>query len=138
MTENNENAGKKKPIKITEEQEKLLRRIAYEIALRGMTAPTIFFLESVQPLNYIASQFMAYVEPFLTFIIPRDAYNDIQQLLEQRKGIEYFLTIMEDEEYKKQEHDKKIKQDIKNIKKMEKVAKEERKKLEEKLKNKKD
>jgi hypothetical protein len=138
MTENNENAGKKKPIKITEEQEKLLRRIAYEIAMRGMTAPTIFFLESVQPLNYIASQFMAYVEPFLTFIIPRDAYNDIQQLLEQRKGIEYFLTIMEDEEYKKQEHDKKIKQDIKNIKKMEKVAKEERKKLEEKLKNKKD
>jgi hypothetical protein len=124
----------KKPIKITEEQEKLLRKIAYEIAVRGMTAPTIFFLESVQPLNYIASQFMAYVEPFLTFIIPRTAYNDIQQVLEQRKGIEYFLTIMEDEEFKKQEHDKQVRQDIKNIKKMEKVAREERKNLLERLK----
>jgi hypothetical protein len=124
----------KKPIKITDEQEKLLRKIAYEIAVRGMTAPTIFFLESVQPLNYIASQFMAYVEPFLTFIIPRTAYNDIQQVLEQRKGIEYFLTIMEDEEFKKQEHDKQVRQDIKNIKKMEKVAREERKNLLERLK----
>ncbi len=124
----------KKPVKITEKQEELLKKIAYEIAVRGMTAPTIFFLESVQPLNYIASQFMAYVEPFLTFILPREAYNDIQQVLEQRKGIDYFLTILEDEEFKKQEHDKKVREDIKNIKKMEKVAKEERKKLEERLK----
>jgi len=123
-----------KKIKITEEQDKLLRKIAYQIALRGMTAPTIFFLESVQPLNYIASQFMAYVEPFLTFIVPRDAYNDIQQILEQRKGIDYFLTILEDEEFKKQEHDKKIKEDMKNIKKMEKIAKQEKKKLLQKLK----
>mgnify|MGYP001766451819 CR=1 FL=1 len=128
----------KKSIKITEKQDALLRKIANAIAIRGMTAPTIFFLESVQPLNYIASQFMAYVEPFLTFVIPREEYNDIQQILEQRKGIDYFLTILEDEEFKKQQHDKKVKQDIKNIKKMEKVAAEERKKLMEKLKKEKE
>jgi len=132
MTEDKE---KKKSIKITEKQDALLKKIAYAIAIRGMTAPTIFFLESVQPLNYIASQFMAYVEPFLTFVIPREEYNDIQQILEQRKGIDYFLTILEDEEFKKQQHDKQVKQDIKNIKKMEKVAAEERKKLMEKRKN---
>jgi len=123
-----------KPIKITEKQDELLKKIAYAIAIRGMTAPTIFFLESVQPLNYIGSQFMAYLEPFITFIVPREEYNDIQQILEQRKGIDYFLTILEDEEFKKQQHEKMVKEDIKNIKKMEKVAKEERKKLEEKLK----
>lgn len=123
-----------KPIKITEKQDELLRKIANAIAIRGMSSPTIFFLESVQPLNYIGSQFMAYLEPFITFIVPRDAYNDIQQILEQRKGIDYFLTILEDEEFKKQQHDKKVKEDIKNIKKMEKVAKEERKKLDERLK----
>jgi len=128
----------KKSIKITEKQDALLKKIAGAIAIRGMTAPTIFFLESVQPLNYIASQFMAYVEPFLTFVIPREEYNDIQQILEQRKGIDYFLTILEDEEFKKQQHDKQVKQDIKNIKKMEKVAAEERKKLMEKLKKEKD
>lgn len=128
----------KKSIKITEKQDALLRKIANAIAIRGMTAPTIFFLESVQPLNYIASQFMAYVEPFLTFVIPREEYNDIQQILEQRKGIDYFLTILEDEEFKKQQQDKQVKQDIKNIKKMEKVAAEERKKLMEKLKKGKD
>jgi len=125
---------KKKPIKITEKQDELLRKIASAIAIRGMTAPTVFFFEAVQPLNYIASQFMAYVEPFLTFVIPRDEYNDIQQILEQRKGIDYFLTILEDEEFKKQQHDKKVREDIKNIKKMEKVAAEERKMLLKKLK----
>jgi len=135
MTEEKE---KKKSIKITGKQDALLRKIANAIAIRGMTAPTIFFLESVQPLNYIASQFMAYVEPFLTFVIPREEYNDIQQILEQRKGIDYFLTILEDEEFKKQQHEKQVKQDIKNIKKMEKVAAEERKKLMEKLKKEKD
>ena len=129
-----ENTSQKKPIKITEEQEKLLRKIAAAIASKGMTPPTIFFLESVQPLNYIASQFMVYVEPFLTFVIPREAYNDIQQILEQRKGIDYFLGIMEDEEFKKQEHDKKVREDIKNLKKMQKVAKQERKALDAKLK----
>ena len=117
-------------IKINEEQKALLTKIAKVIASKGMTAPTIFFLETMQPLNYIGSQFMAYLEPFLTFVIPRNAYNDIQKILEQRKGIDYFLSILEDEEFEKQEHDKQVRQDIKNLKKMEKVALREKKKLE--------
>ncbi|NOR44819.1 MAG: hypothetical protein GQ534_04465 [Candidatus Delongbacteria bacterium] len=125
-------------IKINEEQKILLRKIAAVIASKGMAVPTIFFLESVQPLNYIGSQVMAYVEPFLTFFIPRDAYNDIQKILEQRQGINYFLSILEDEEFKKQEHDKQVRQDIKNLKKMEKVALQEKKKLEKKLKKQKE
>ena len=129
-----EETPKKKPIKITEKQDELLRKIANAIATRRMSSPTIFFLESVQPLNFIASQFMAYVEPFLTFVIPRDAYNDIQQVLEQRKGIDYFLDILEDEEFKFQKHEKQIRQDIKNLKKMEKVAKAEKKEFLKKLK----
>ena len=122
-------------IKINEDQKKLLTKIAKAITSKGMTAPTIFFLETMQPLNYIGSQFMAYLEPFLTFVIPRDAYNDIQKILEQRKGIDYFLSILEDEEFEKQEHDKQVRQDIKNLKKMEKIARQEKKKLEKKLKN---
>lgn len=121
-------------IKINEEQKALLTKIAKAIASKNMTAPTIFFLETMQPLNYIGSQFMAYLEPFLTFVIPRDAYNDIQKILEQRKGIDYFLSILEDVEFEKQEHDKQVRQDIKNIKKMKKVAKQEKKLLEKRLK----
>ncbi|MDA3838333.1 MAG: hypothetical protein PF574_05065 [Candidatus Delongbacteria bacterium] len=125
-------------IQITDEQKVLLRKIANIIASKGMTTPTIFFLETMQPLNYIGSQFMAYLEPFLTFVIPRDAYNDIQKILEQRKGIDYFLSILEDEEFEKQKHDKQIRQDIKNLKKMEKVALQEKKKLKKKLKKQKE
>lgn len=121
-------------ITITEEQKALLTKIAKLIASKGMTAPTIFFLESVQPLNFIGSQVMAYLEPFLTFFIPRDAYNGIQKILEQRQGINYFLSILEDEEFDKQKHDKQVRQDIKNLKKMKKVAKHEKKLLDKKLK----
>ncbi|MFO7810575.1 MAG: hypothetical protein R6V47_04315 [Candidatus Delongbacteria bacterium] len=131
MTESSEEKKdeylKGKPIKITKKQDDLLRKIAHAIASKSMTAPTIFFLETVQPLNFIASQFMAYVEPFLTFVIPRKAYNDVQHLLEQRKGIDYFLTILEDEEYEKQQHDKVIREDMKRIKKMKKIAMREKK-----------
>lgn len=102
-----------KKIQITEEQEVLLRKLAFLISEKGMTAPTIFFFESVQPLNYIGSQVMAYLEPFLTFVIPRDHYNNIQKILEQRKGIDYFLTIVEDEEYKRQQKNKAIKELLK-------------------------
>ncbi|MBN2788752.1 MAG: hypothetical protein JXR69_01020 [Candidatus Delongbacteria bacterium] len=122
-------------IKVTEEQKILLQKIAKAIASKGMSAPTIFFLESVQPLNFIGSQIMAYLEPFLTFFIPRDAYNDIQQILEQRKGIDYFLSILEEEEFKKQKHDKQVRQDMKNLKKMKKVANQEKKILDKKLKD---
>jgi len=100
-------------IQINEEQEALLRKLAFIIAEKGMTSPTIFFLESVQPLNYIGSQVMAYLEPFLTFVIPRDHYNNIQKILEQRKGIDYFLTLVEDEEYKRQQKNRAIKELLK-------------------------
>lgn len=102
-----------KKIQINEEQEALLRKLAFIIAEKGMTSPTIFFLESVQPLNYIGSQVMAYLEPFLTFVIPRDHYNNIQKILEQRKGIDYFLTLVEDEEYKRQQKNRAIKEMLK-------------------------
>jgi len=102
-----------KKIQINEEQEALLRKLAFIIAEKGMTSPTIFFLESVQPLNYIGSQVMAYLEPFLTFVIPRDHYNNIQKILEQRKGIDYFLTLVEDEEYKRQQKNRAIKELLK-------------------------
>jgi len=92
-----------KKIEVTPEQDELLRKIAVKISERGMTVPTIFFLESMAPLNYIGSQVMAYLEPFLTFVVPRDHYNNIQKILEQRKGIDYFLTILEDEEYKREQ-----------------------------------
>lgn len=126
---------KKAPIKITERQQKLLEKIAKFIADKGFTVPTLLFMETSQPLNFIVSQFMIFLEPFLTIIIPRDSYNDIQLLLEQRKGIEYFLTILEEMEYLKKRDDTEARDLIVNMKKMEEIAKEEKRKFKEKYPN---
>jgi len=123
---------KKAPIKITERQQKLLEKIATFIAEKGFTVPALLFMETSQPLNFITSQFMIFLEPFLTIIIPRDSYNDIQLLLEQRKGIEYFLTILEEMEYLKKKDDTEARDLIGNMKKMEEIAKQEKKKFQEK------
>jgi len=75
---------------------------------------------------------MIFLEPFLTILVPRDSYNDIQLILEQRQGIEYFLSILEEMEYQKNEEDKKTKNMFSNMSKMEQIAKEERRKFKEK------
>ena len=112
-----------KPVKINARQEELLRKVAHFLAEKRMTPPAVFFLETMKPLNSISSQILTYLEPFLTIIIPRQEYNDVVALLEQREGLEYFLTILEDEESKKLDDDAKARQLIKNMKKVEKSAK---------------
>ncbi len=120
---------KKTKISITERQKELLRKISVFIAEKNMTVPVIFFLESSQSLNYIASQLMAYLTPFITAFVKEDLYNDLQKILEQRSGIDYFLTVLEDEEYKRQQELKDRKILLKNIKKMKKIAKKEKENL---------
>jgi len=127
--------GKPNKIQITDRQKELLRKLAAFIAEKSMTVPIIFFLESTQSLNYIASQLMAYLTPFLTAFIKEDSYNDIQKILEQRSGIDFFLTVLEDEEFKKQEKDREEKILMKKMKKMKKIAKKEKKELENRKRN---
>ena len=118
-----------KKIVITDRQKELLRKAASFIAEKNMTVPVIFFLESSQSLNYIGSQIMAYLAPFLTAFVSEDKYNDIQKVLEQRSGIDFFLTVLEDEEFKQQEERREEKILIKKMKKMKKIAKQEKKAL---------
>ncbi|MBN1971744.1 MAG: hypothetical protein JXR48_07630 [Candidatus Delongbacteria bacterium] len=120
-------------IKISDEQKELLTKIARFLAERGFTVPTVFLLESMQPLNYVVSQILAYAEPFATVIVKRDLYNDLVEILEQRGGIDYFLRILEDQEDEISLEKKKRKAALKDIKKMKKIAQGERKSFLKKL-----
>ncbi len=116
-----------KPVVINERQEQLLRKVAHFVAEKRMTPPAVFFLETMKPLNYLSSQVLTYLEPFLTMVVPRQEYNDVVAILEQREGLEYFLSILEDEESEKLENDDKTREVIKNLKTVEKAAKVEKK-----------
>ena len=81
---------------LTEADRKLLARLAMAIVLRRMTGPAILFLESLRPLNYIGSQAMTFLRPFLTPLFNRADYKRLAAVLERREGLRNLVEAIED------------------------------------------
>ncbi len=82
--------------KLTEEEKKLLIRIAEEITKRRLEVVAITFLESVKCMNFIGSQVMLFFKPIVETIFPNKIYSDIQKILEKRPSIEYLIKRVEE------------------------------------------
>ncbi len=80
---------------LSPEDAALLDRIAARIVRHGLATPAIFFLESVRPLNFVASQAMVFFGPLATAILPRQDYERFAKILEQRESIEALLVRIE-------------------------------------------
>lgn len=80
---------------LSEEEDKLLERFAEAIVKRGLVAPAILFLESVRPLNFVASQSMLFFAPLVGAIFPRHEWEVLQGLLERRSSIEHIVSRIE-------------------------------------------
>ena len=81
---------------LTEEEKKVLEQFADEIVKRGLTVPTILFAQSSKPLSFIGSQVMLILRPIIQMIYPTTmVYDKLQSALEKRKGLEYFIGILE-------------------------------------------
>lgn len=80
---------------LNEDEEKLLERFAEAVVKRGLVAPAILFLESVRPLNFVASQSMLFFAPLVGAIFPRHEWEVLQQLLERRSSIEHIVSRIE-------------------------------------------
>lgn len=84
------------PEDIPEKRRKeLIEKLAQGIVGRGLTAPAIFFLESVKPLNFLGSQAMIFFEPIVRSIFPFQAYTEFAVLLEDRETLESLICEME-------------------------------------------
>lgn len=82
---------------LTPEERDLMHRIAQKIVERGMTVPAILFLESVKPLNYIGSQVMVFLEPFMQAILRSvNDYNLFRKMMEKRDNVERLLQKIEE------------------------------------------
>ena len=82
-------------MQLTEQDAELLDRIAARIVRLGLATPAIFFLESVRPLNFVASQAMVFFGPLATALLPRHDYDRLARILEDRESIEELLTRIE-------------------------------------------
>lgn len=78
-----------------EEAERILRRVADEIVSRRLTAPAIFFLEACTPLNFIGSQAMIALEPFVYAIFDLPDYRKFALIMERDENVEKLITMIE-------------------------------------------
>lgn len=76
---------------LTEDELELVRKLANVIVRRGMATPAALFLETFQPLNYIGSQVMFFLRPFMTFIFSAAEYDKMAHILERRCSIEVLI-----------------------------------------------
>lgn len=73
-----------------------LDELAEAITRRRLSTPAIFFLESVKPLNLVASSTMVFFRPILQALWRNPiAYDRAANLLEKRAAIELLLRRLE-------------------------------------------
>ncbi len=80
---------------LTDEDRKLLARLAEKVVARRMAMPAILFLGSVRPLNSISSQAMVFLRPFLAGLLNPADYDRMTEIMDRREGIEALVEAIE-------------------------------------------
>lgn len=74
-----------------EEIDRLVERLASEIARRGMEAPAVFFLEMQKPIANVSGHAAIAFSPFLIPFFGFDAVNDYSRLLRDRRCVDRLI-----------------------------------------------
>ena len=80
---------------LTEADRELLRRLALAIVARRMGMPALLFLRSMRPLNYVGSQALVFLRPFVTALFQAADYDRLTAVLERREGIGALVEAVE-------------------------------------------
>ena len=86
---------------LTPDEEKLLQRIAGQVARLGIGMPARIVLEATAPLGFLASQAMLFLKPVLGPIWTSGDYSTLQGLLEKREGLDFLIKAIEKAEEKR-------------------------------------
>lgn len=80
---------------IPPEEDAILERVAKKVVSWRMAVPSILFLESVRPLNYIGAQTMVFFEPIIQTIFNFKDYDTFRATMERRENVENLLQKIE-------------------------------------------
>jgi len=81
---------------ITPEDEALADKAAAFVAGRNLTAPVLMFLETGRPLNFLGSQFLAFLSPYVSIVFSGAAeYDRFVHFLEKRASIDCLIRHIE-------------------------------------------
>lgn len=82
---------------LSKDEQEILFKLADFIVKKGMTVPAILTLETVKPLNYIGSQTMVFLEPFVQAVFKDiSKYNTFRRMMEKRENVERLLQKIEE------------------------------------------
>lgn len=84
------------PLTPTDDERRVLDRLAGEVARRGLAMPALLVLECSRPLNFVASQFLVFIAPFAELIFNPADYRTLRGLLERRGSVEYICRRIEE------------------------------------------
>ena len=73
----------------------LLERVADAVIRRRMSAPTLLFLESMGPMNFLGSQALHFFTPLLDVVFPQRDIERVALLLERRDTLARLAAIIE-------------------------------------------
>ncbi len=79
----------------TDADQELIDRLARFVTRRGMVAPALLVLESGRPLNFVGSQLLAFLAPFVTLIFKGPDYDRFVAILEKRRSIDLIIEAIE-------------------------------------------
>lgn len=77
------------------EQHALLEKLASWIVRKHLTTPAILFLETGKPLNFLGSQLLIGLSPFVQAIFKGEQYQKIALILEKDENVEYLIQLLE-------------------------------------------
>jgi hypothetical protein len=73
----------------------MLDKIADGIVRRRLAVPAVLFLETCKPLNFVGSQAMMALHPFVAAFVKGDDYRKVALLMERDANVEELLQRIE-------------------------------------------
>jgi hypothetical protein len=77
------------------EERVLLEKIARLVAKRGMAVPALLFLESSAPLNFLGSQLLHGLRPFLELVCDPAEMERLAVILERRDSVDQLVSLIQ-------------------------------------------
>ena len=73
----------------------MLEKIARRLVQWRMEAPALMFMESVGPLNFLGSQVMHGLRPFLELVCDTTEIERLALVLERRDSVAHLITLLQ-------------------------------------------
>ena len=79
-----------------DEQREMLEKIAMQVVKRRLTAPAILFLEMCKPLNFLGSQVLIALNPFVQAVFNTAEYQKFALIIEKDANVELLIRLIEE------------------------------------------